>query len=210
MLRGGGVHVPTALTPSAGVPSSPGTSGEAGWAGQASTRIPRPRQDFFRCPLALKGFGGSGLSWAPGGQRGAPGSPHPHAKRASPLLTAGGGGSRGGRGRRGGGRGLSAGGASGGRGPSAGGRAGAAGREGVKARGLYDNEPPGNIGREAGRGAAPPPREPEQPEERRPRQPGAEGGGAVAGNPRPRGRALGRGPPRAGERERQGPPRGLS
>ena len=43
-------------------------------------------------------------------------------------------------------------------------RAGAAGREGVNARGLYDNELHGNIGRPALRAPPPPPpREPELP-----------------------------------------------
>lgn len=63
-------------------------------------------------------------------------------------------------------------------------RAGAAGREGVKARGLYDNEPPGNIGGPALRALPPPPpREPSRRAQRRPRQTGAGARpNAVAGN----------------------------
>lgn len=163
--QGGGVPVPAALTPSAWVPSSPRAPGAASWAGQASTRIPRPRQDFFPLPpWHLRGPGGRA---EPGAWR-AEGRP-PDATRASPLLTAGGGGRRGG---RGGGRGRR-------RAVPA---AGAAGREGVKARGLYDNEPPGNIGREAGRGAAPPP----------PREPSSRSSGA-ASSPAGSGRRRGRG-----------------
>lgn len=76
-------------------------------------------------------------------------------------------------------------------------RAGAAGREGVKASGLYDNELPGNIGREPARRASPPP----------PREPELPGGAASA--PAWSGRAAGRScwesSGREGERSGGGP-----